>query len=205
MQLSKKTLLKKQAPVTVNYYKEGTTEKLADTIEQGQKDIGSNYTTEAKVIPDKVETKEFDDKTVTTTTSYELVKVPEDKDGVVPVGGKVVNYYYREVVKEDVVKKQAPITANYYLEGTETKLAPSDEQGQKDIGSNYTTEAKVISNKVETKEFDDKTVTTTTSYELVKVPEDKDGVVPVGGKVVNYYYRAVVKEDVVKETSSSNS
>ena len=34
------------------------------------------------------------------------------------VGGKVVNYYYREVVKEDVVKKQAPVVVNYYKEGT---------------------------------------------------------------------------------------
>ena len=197
--VEKVTEVAKQAPVTVNYYKEGTTEKLADTIEQGQKDIGSNYTTEPATIKPKVETKEFDDKTVTTTTTYELVKVPDDKDGVVPVGGKVVNYYYREVVKEDVVKKQAPVTVNYYKEGTTDKLADSIDQGQKDIGSNYTSEPASIKPKVETKEFDDKTVTTTTSYELVKVPDDKDGVVPVGGKVVNYYYREVVKEDVVKK------
>ena len=197
--VEKVTEVAKQAPVTVNYYKEGTTEKLADTIEQGQKDIGSNYTSEPASIKPKVETKEFDDKTVTTTTSYELVKVPDDKDGVVPVGGKVVNYYYREVVKEDVVKKQAPVVVNYYKEGTTEKLADSIDQGQKDIGSNYTSEPATIKPKVETKEFDDKTVTTTTTYELVKIPDDKDGVVPVGGKVVNYYYREVVKEDVVNK------
>mgnify|MGYP000089847099 CR=1 FL=1 len=193
------TEVAKKAPVVVNYYKEGTTEKLADSIDQGQKDIGSNYTSEPATIKPKVETKEFDDKTVTTTTTYELVKIPDDKDGVVPVGGKVVNYYYREVVKEDVVKKQAPVTVNYYKEGTTDKLADSIDQGQKDIGSNYTSEPATIKPKVETKEFDDKTVTTTTTYELVKIPDDKDGVVPVGGKVVNYYYREVVKEDVVKK------
>ena len=60
-----------------------------------------------------------------------MVAEPTDKNGTVPVGGKVVNYFYRPVVKEDVVMKQAPVVANYYLEGTETKLAPSDEQGQK--------------------------------------------------------------------------
>ena len=195
----KENVVKKQAPVTINYYKEDSTEKLADSINQGQKDIGSNYTSEPALIKPKVETKEFDDKTVTTTTTYELVKVPDDKDGVVPVGGKVVNYYYREVVKEDVVKKQAPVTVNYYKEGTTDKLADSIDQGQKDIGSNYTSEPATIKPKVETKEFDDKTVTTTTTYELVKVPDDKDGVVPVGGKVVNYFYREVVKEDVVKK------
>ena len=193
------TEVAKKAPVVVNYYKEGTTEKLADSIDQGQKDIGSNYTSEPASIKPKVETKEFDDKTVTTTTTYELVKVPDDKDGVVPVGGKVVNYYYREVVKEDVVKKQAPVTVNYYKEGTTEKLAPSDNQGQKDIGSKYTSEAKVIPNKVDVQDLEDRTVTTTTSYELVAQPTDKEGTVPVGGKVVNYYYREVVKEDVVKK------
>ena len=197
--VEKVTEVAKQAPVTVNYYKEGTTEKLADTIEQGQKDIGSNYTTEAKSIPDKVEVQDLEDRVITKTTSYELVSEPTDKEGKVPVGGKVVNYFYREVVKEDVVMKQAPVTVNYYKEGTTEKLADTIEQGQKDIGSKYTSEPASIKPKVETKEFDDKTVTTTTSYELVKVPDDKDGVVPVGGKVVNYYYREVVKEDVVKK------
>ena len=197
--VEKVTEVAKQAPVTVNYYKEGTTEKLADTIEQGQKDIGSNYTTEAKSIPDKVEVQDLEDRVITKTTSYELVSEPTDKEGKVPVGGKVVNYFYREVVKEDVVMKQAPVTVNYYKEGTTEKLADTIEQGQKDIGSKYTSEPASIKPKVETKEFDDKTVTTTTSYELVKVPDDKDGVVPVGVKVVNYYYREVVKEDVVKK------
>ena len=95
----------KQAPVTVHYYKDGTTEKLADSIEQGKKDIGSKYATEAKVIELKVVVQDLPEKVVTTTTRYELREVPSDKDGLVPVGGKIVNYYYREVVKEDVVMK----------------------------------------------------------------------------------------------------
>ena len=186
------TEVAKQAPVTANYYLEGTETKLAPSDEQGQKDIGSAYTTETKTIEPKVEVQDLEDRTVTRTTTYELVSEPTDKNGTVPVGGKTVNYFYRPVVKEDVIMKQAPVVANYYLEGTETKLAPSDDQGQKDIGSKYTSEAKVIEPKVETKEVDGNIVTTTTSYELVKVPEDKDGIVPVGGKVVNYYYREVV-------------
>ena len=92
-------------PVTVHYYKDGTTEKLADSIEQGKKDIGSKYATEAKVIELKVVVQDLPEKVVTTTTRYELREVPSDKDGLVPVGGKIVNYYYREVVKEDVVMK----------------------------------------------------------------------------------------------------
>ncbi|MFS9135591.1 MucBP domain-containing protein, partial [Streptococcus mitis] len=144
--------------------------------------------------PDKVEVQDLEDRVITKTTSYELVSEPTDKEGKVPVGGKVVNYYYREVVKEDVVMKQAPVTVNYYKEGTTEKLSDTIEQGQKDIGSNYTSEAKVIPSKVEKVVENGNVITRTTSYELVKVPEDKDGIVPVGGKVVNYYYREVVEE-----------
>ena len=184
----------KKAPVLVNYYIENTETKLAPSDDQGQKEIGSNYTSETKVIEPKVEKEELPDRTITKTTKYELVKVPEDKEGTVPVEGKVVNYYYRPVVTTETVMKKAPVLVNYYIENTETKLAPSDDQGQKEIGSNYTTEAKVIPSKVEKVVENGNVITRTTSYELVRVPEDKDGIVPVGGKVVNYYYREVVEE-----------
>ena len=195
--IEKVTEVAKQAPVTANYYLEGTTDKLAPSDEQGQKDIGSAYTTETKTIAPKVVTQDLEDRVITTTTTYELVSEPTDKNGNVPVGGKVVNYFYRAVVKEDVVMKQAPVTVNYYKEGTTEKLAPSDEQGQKDIGSRYTSEAKVIPNKVDVQDLEDRTVTTTTSYELVAQPTDKEGTVPVGGKVINYFYREVVNTETV--------
>ena len=184
----------KQAPVTVHYYKDGTTEKLADSIEQGKKDIGSKYTTEAKVIPSKVVVQDLPEKVVTTTTRYELKEVPKDKDGVVPVGGKVVTYYYVEKVDVKEVLKQAPVTVHYYKDGTTEKLVDSIEKGKQDIGSKYVTEAKVIEPKVTVEETSEKTITRTVRYELKEVPKDKDGVVPVGGKVVTYYY--VEKVDV---------
>ena len=192
--VEKVTEVAKQAPVTVNYYKEGTTEKLADTIEQGQKDIGSNYTTESKTIPDKVEVQDFEDRVITKTTSYELVSEPTDKEGKVPVGGKVVNYFYREVVNTETVMKKAPVVANYYIEGTTIELAASDNQGDQNIGSDYTTSTKVIEPRTVVENEDGLTVTRTVSYELVETPADKEGKVPVGGKIVNYYYREVVKE-----------
>ncbi|WP_261026127.1 MucBP domain-containing protein [Streptococcus mitis] len=188
------TEVAKKAPVLVNYYIENTETKLAPSDDQGQKDIGSKYTSETKVIEPKVETEDLPDRVVTKTTRYELVSVPSDKEGTVPVEGKVVNYYYRPVVTTETVMKKAPVLVNYYIENTETKLAPSDDQGQKEIGSNYTTEAKVIPSKVEKVVENGNVITRTTSYDLVKVPEDKDGIVPVGGKVVNYYYREVVEE-----------
>ena len=193
----KTTEVAKQAPVVVNHYLENTEIKLADSVNQGQKDIGSNYVTESVSIPNKVEVQDLEDRVVTKTTTYALVSEPTDKNGQVPVGGKVVNYYYRAVVKEDVVMKQAPVVANYYLENTTDKLADSDEQGQKDIGSQYSTSAKEITPKVEVQDLEDRIVTKTTTYELVSEPTDKEGVVPVGGKVVNYFYRAVVKEDTI--------
>ena len=192
--VEKVTEVAKQAPVTVNYYKEGTTEKLADTIEQGQKDIGSNYTTESKTIPDKVEVQDLEDRVITKTTSYELVSEPTDKEGKVPVGGKVVNYFYREVVNTETVMKKAPVVANYYIEGTTIELAASDNQGDQNIGSDYTTSTKVIEPRTVVENEDGLTVTRTVSYELVETPADKEGKVPVGGKIVNYYYREVVKE-----------
>lgn len=195
--VEKVTEVAKQVPVVVNYYLEGTETKLADSVDQGQKDIGSNYTTEAVSIPNKVEVQDLEDRVVTRTTSYELVSEPTDKKGQVPVGGKVVNYYYRAVVKEDVVMKQAPVVVNYYLENTTDKLADSDDQGQKDIGSQYSTSAKEITPKVEVQDLEDRVITKTTTYELVAEPSDKEGTVPVGGKTVNYFYHAVVKEDVV--------
>lgn len=194
--VTKEDVVIKQAPVTVNYFKEGTTEKLADTVEQGQKKIGSNYTTEAKTIPNKVDVKNLEDRVVTITKSYELVSEPADKDGVVPASGKIVNYYYREVVKEDVVRKQAPVTVNYFKEGTTEKLADSDNKGQLGIGSPYSTSAKEIPSKSEVQDLEDRVVTKVTTYELVAKPADAEGTVPVGGKIVNYYYRGVVKEDI---------
>jgi len=198
----KTTEVAKQASVIANYYLEGTTDKLAPSDEQGQKDIGSQYTSEAKVIPNKVDVQESEDRTVTTTTSYELVAQPTDKEGTVPVGGKVVNYFYREVVNTEMVMKKAPVLVNYFLEGTETKLADSDNQGEKVIGTDYTSEAKTIEPKVNVQDLADRTITTTTTYELVAQPTNKEGKVPVGGTTINYYYREAVKEDVVMKKAS---
>ena len=183
-----------KAPVTVHYYKDGTTEKLADSVEQGKKDIGSKYVTEAKVIEPKVTVQDLPEKVVTTTTRYELKEVPSDKDGTVPVGGKVVTYYYVEKVDVKEVAKQAPVTVHYYKDGTTEELAPSVDKGKSDIGSKYVTEAKVIEPKVTVEETPEKTITRTVRYELKEVPKDKDGLVAVGGKVVTYYY--VEKVDV---------
>ena len=193
----------KKAPLNVNYYLENTTTSLAPSESQADLPVKSDYTTQAKEIPSKTEFQDLPEKTVTTVTTYELVATPDNANGKIAEGGTTVNYFYRAVEKVTEVAKQAPVTVNYYKEGTTEKLADTIEQGQKDIGSNYTTEAKAILDKVEVQDLEDRVITKTTSYELVSEPTDKEGKVPVGGKVVNYFYREVVKEDVVMKQLSS--
>ena len=180
--------------VVTNYYIENTTTKLADSVSQSDLDVDSTYNT-VKIDPDPEVTEEdHEDRVVKHMTRYELVGTPTNASGKVTSGETVVNYYYREVVDEVVTMKQSPVTVHYYKDGTTEKLADSIEQGKKDIGSKYTTEAKVIEPKVTVEETPEKTITRTVRYELKEVPKDKDGVVPVGGKVVTYYY--VEKVDV---------
>ena len=124
---------------------------------------------------------ETPEKTITRTVRYELKEVPKDKDGLVPVGGKVVTYYYVEKVDVKEVLKQAPVTVHYYKDGTTEKLAESIEQGKKDIGSKYTTEApRVIEEKLK-----DGSVR---KWLLKAVPFNANGDVKAGGTTVIYYY-----------------
>ena len=198
----KTTEVAKQAPVVVNHYLENTETKLADSVDQGQKEIGSQYSTSVKDITPKVEVQDFEDRVVTRTTTYELVSEPTDKEGTVPVGGKVVNYFYRAVVKEDTVMKKAPVLVNYYEDGTETKLADSVDKGEQEVGSNYTSEAKEIAPIRDVQELPEKTVVTTTTYTLKETPKDTSGIVPVGGKVINYYYVKTVTVDETPKTAT---
>ena len=188
--------------VIANYYKEGTTEKLADSVVQNELVIGTDYKTESKTIAPKVTVEELPDRTVKRTITYTLVKDPENKTGKVIKGGTTVNYYYKEVVKEDITMKKDSVTANYYKEGTTEKLADSEVQNELTIGTDYKTESKTITPKVTVEELPDRTVKRTVTYTLVKEPENKTGKVVKGGTTVNYYYKEVVKEDVTMKKDS---
>ena len=93
------------ATVTANYYKEGTQEKLAESVVKADLAIGSEYTTEAKTIEGKTTTEEKEDRVITRKTTYTLVATPANATGTVPEDGATVNYYYRENVEETVVPK----------------------------------------------------------------------------------------------------
>ena len=142
---------------------------------------------------------ETPEKTITRTVRYELKEAPKDKDGVVPVGGKVVTYYYVEKVDVKEVLKQAPVTVHYYKDGTTEKLAPSVDQGKSDIGSKYTTEApRVIEEKLK-----DGSVR---KWLLKAVPFNANGDVKVGGTTVIYYYMefSIPKDAPVVEVPEYN-
>lgn len=93
------------ATVTANYYKEGTQEKLAESVVKADLAIGSEYTTEAKTIEGKTTTEDKEDRVITRKTTYTLVATPANATGTVPEDGATVNYYYRENVEETVVPK----------------------------------------------------------------------------------------------------
>ena len=192
----KEDVTMKKDGLTVNFYKEGTKDKLADSIIETDKVIGSNYTTMPAVIPVKVVTEELPDRMVTRTISYELVKTPENANGKIAQGGTIVDYYYREVVKEDVNMKKDGLTVNFYKEGTKEKLADSVVEGDKVIGSDYSTVAKEIPGREEVLDYSDRTVKRMISYVLTGKPENAEGKIVSGGTIVDYYYREVVKEDI---------
>ena len=91
--------------VVTNYYIENTTTKLADSVSQSDLDVGTKYETHAATPVPKVEKEDLEDRTITRTTKYELVKTPDNANGNIIGGETIVNYYYRPVVTEDVVMK----------------------------------------------------------------------------------------------------
>ena len=157
---------------------------------------GEGYTTAPKEIPFKTEittTPEGFERTV--TTYYELVETPSNKDGNV-VGGKttIVPYIYRPVVLEvtngSVIATYSDEEGNKLADTELVKTNVSQDQP-------YTTVAKTIKGSTVRSEENGLTKITTTSYELIKTPENAAGNV-VGNKtiVVPYVYRKVVTETI---------
>ena len=115
------------ATVTANYYKEGTQEKLADSVIKADLAIGSEYTTEAKTIEGKTTTEEQEDRVITRKTTYTLVATPENATGTVPEDGATVNYYYRENVEEKIVPKTEAVVETKTITRTIKYVDATDE------------------------------------------------------------------------------
>ena len=170
----KEDVTMKKDGVVANYYKEGTTEKLADSVVEPDKVIGTDYVTKAKVIEPKVSVEDLEDKTIKRMVTYELVGTPQNATGKIVKGGVVVNYYYRENVKEEVTPKHSNIVINHYKYGTTEKIGDTETRTNVPIGSSYTTDPKVIPPKVVVEEFPNRTVKRTITYVPVE-PANKNG------------------------------
>ena len=157
---------------------------------------GSPYTTNSKEIPDKVETdKTPDGLTRVTTTHYELVENPSNKDGNV-IGGETVTvpYIYKPVKS---VQVNGSVIATYTTEDGE-KLA-DDVAVKTDAPSSeaYTTERKTFDSVTKEDKVNGFTRVTTTRYELIETPTNADGQVETNKVItVPYVYRKVVTETI---------
>ena len=157
---------------------------------------GLPYTTSSKEIPDKVETdKTPDGLTRVTTTRYELVENPSNKDGNV-VGGETITvpYVYKPVKS---VQVNGSVIATYTTEDGE-KLT-DDVAVKTDAPSSeaYTTERKTFDSVTKEDKVNGFTRVTTTRYELIETPTNADGQVEANKVItVPYVYRKVVTETI---------
>ena len=157
---------------------------------------GSPYTTSSKEIPDNVKTdKTPDGLTRVTTTHYELVENPSNKDGNV-IGGETVTvpYIYKPVKS---VQVNGSVIATYTTEDGE-KLA-DDVAVKTDAPSSeaYTTERKTFDSVTKEDKVNGFTRVTTTRYELIETPTNADGQVEANKVItVPYVYRKVVTETI---------
>lgn len=186
---------KRKATVTISYVLKDNGSSLGSPTVLENQQVGSPYNTSVKVFEPKVEVSELADRTITKTTSYVLEKEPENKSGIVTENGVSVVYTYRALVREEVVMKESKLAVNFVLEGSGEKLHASLVKEGVRVGDPYVTEPLALKDKVEKRVERNKEVITTTRYELVETPSNAKGAISVGGTVVDYFYRAVVKVD----------
>ena len=176
---------KGEGTVYVHYYKEGTTEELADTVT-----LNGKYDTEYHSQP----AENIDE-------NYELVGNPDNKDGIYEVTPKEVNYFYK--------LKDAVLIVEYKEKGTDETVSESRTENTKRLEKfNLEDFTKEIDGYVLDREFtneeftiDDDTVTKVIYYE------------PKGKVIVHYVDKdnpdvdldKEEKEDIVGETYETTS
>ena len=143
---SEVTLEIKPGKVITNHYLEGTTQKLAPSVTQEGK-VGEEYTTE--------ENKEL-------LKQYDLVKIPENKNGKYKKEEQEVNYYY--------VKKKGTLIVEYIEKSTGNKLL-DDKSSTDYVGEKYSTKPEEIK-----------------YYKLIEYKGEQEGEYKPGEQKVIYYY-----------------
>ena len=171
--------------------------KLADDVNvKTDEYAGEDYTTEAKQIRPIYDVETVNGLTKTTTTTYELIKTPENANGKVVAETIItVPYVYRKVVTVDI---KGSVIATYKDE--EGTILASEEKviTNQNAGTYYAAAAKDIQASATSKITENGREVTLITYELIKTPDNETGEV-VGGEtlVVPYVYRKIVTNKLV--------
>ena len=181
----------------VAMYSDEDGNKLADDVNvKTDEYAGEDYTTEAKTIRPIYNYETVNGLTKTTTTTYELIKTPENANGkVVAETTILVPYVYRKVVTVEI---KGSVIATYKDE--EGNILASEEKviTNQNAGTYYAVAAKDIQASATSKITENGREVTLITYELIKTPDNETGEV-VGGEtlVVPYVYRKVVTNKLV--------
>ena len=186
----------KKGSVVATYSDEEGNKLVDDVNVKTDEYAGENYTTEAKTIRPIYNYETVNGLTKTTTTTYELIKTPENANGkVVAETTIVVPYVYRKVVTVEI---KGSVIATYKDE--EGNILASEEKviTNQNAGTYYAAAAKDIQASATSKITENGREVTLITYELIKTPDNETGEV-VGGEtlVVPYVYRKVVTNKLV--------
>lgn len=187
--------IKKGSVVATYSDEEGN--KLADDVNVKTNEYaGEDYRTDAKTIRPIYNYETVNGLTKTTTTTYELIKTPDNANGkVVAETTIVVPYVYRKVVNVEI---KGSVIATYKDE--EGNILASEEKviTNQNAGTYYAAASKLIQASASSKITENGREVTLITYELIKTPDNETGEV-VGGEtlVVPYVYRKVVTNKLV--------
>ena len=186
----------KKGSVVATYSDEDGNKLAEDVNVKTDEYAGEDYTTEAKTIRPIYNYETVNGLTKTTTTTYELIKTPDNANGkVVAETTIVVPYVYRKVVNVEI---KGSVIATYKDE--EGNILASEEKviTNQNAGTYYAAVAKDIQASATSKITENGREVTLITYELIKTPDNETGEV-VGGEtlVVPYVYRKVVTNKLV--------
>ena len=186
----------KKGSVVATYSDEDGNKLVDDVNVKTDEYAGEDYTTEAKQIRPIYDVETVNGLTKTTTTTYELIKTPENANGkVVAETTIVVPYVYRKVVNVEI---KGSVIATYKDEDGNVLASEEKVITNQNAGTYYAAAAKDIQASATSKITENGREVTLITYELIKTPDNETGEV-VGGEtlVVPYVYRKVVTNKLV--------
>ena len=186
----------KKGSVVATYSDEDGNKLVDDVNVKTDEYAGEDYTTEAKQIRPIYDVETVNGLTKTTTTTYELIKTPENANGkVVAETTIVVPYVYRKVVNVEI---KGSVIATYKDEDGNILASEEKVITNQNAGTYYAAAAKDIQASATSKITENGREVTLITYELIKTPDNETGEV-VGGEtlVVPYVYRKVVTNKLV--------